>query len=170
MVSEQPELKLDADDLGVRELFRYESLAAVKLKFSEILENLCAAVRANNAAADNRKLIESYERVTQDILLYVDGNYMDVNLNINKIAEKIKLTPSYMSAIFKERHGDTLINHIQKVRINRAKELIRTDLTLTMDKLAELCGFGTLKTFRAVFKAVEGVTPGAYRKICAAKE
>ena len=72
------------------------------------------------------------------------------------------MNASYFSRLFKKETGEGVIDYINKVRIERAKVLLRnTDL-----KSSEICSMvGVLdsKYFSKLFKKMEGLTPSEYR-------
>lgn len=97
------------------------------------------------------------------IKTYVDNNYSDCNMNIASIAYDMDLTPKYMSKLFKDETGDGLLNYINIVRINHAKELLKYSNT-NVDEVAVLVGFSNSRSFRRNFHKVTGNTPTEYRK------
>lgn len=94
---------------------------------------------------------------------YVDENYTDFNMNIASIAFDMELTPKYMSKLFKDETGDGLLNYINIIRINHAKDLLK-DSNINVDEIAFLVGFSNSRSFRRNFHKLTGVTPSEYRK------
>lgn len=102
-----------------------------------------------------------YERVNQ-ITKYLSENYSK-KITLEEVAKRFYISPYYLSRLFKEGTGFNLINYINYVRINKAKELLKaTELTITM--IAGEVGFESTTHFDRVFKEIVGVSPLKYRK------
>lgn len=65
---------------------------------------------------------------------------------------------------FKAATGNTLIAHIQNLRIEEAKRLLETT-TLAADDVAARAGYENLAFFRRLFKRSTGMTPAEYRRM-----
>ena len=65
---------------------------------------------------------------------------------------------------FKAATGNTLIGHIQNLRIEEAKRLLETT-GLPADDIAARAGYENLTFFRRLFRRSTGMTPGEYRKM-----
>jgi AraC-like DNA-binding protein len=79
------------------------------------------------------------------------------------VAKAIGYHPYYLGAVFKSNLGITLGEYINRVRFERAEEL----LTYTDDavySIAEACGFRTPEHFSKKFKSRFGISPNKWRK------
>ena len=83
---------------------------------------------------------------------------------MNRVAEHLFLNPSYFSKIFHEKMGDTFSKYLIRLRVNRAKELLK-DSTLKIYEVAEQVGYQDFRHFVKLFKEQEGMTPAQYRDI-----
>lgn len=93
---------------------------------------------------------------------YLDHHYQE-HLVLEEIAEKFFLNKFYLTRIFKEQFGMTINNYIQQVRITHAKHLLRFS-DLSIDKIGAECGLNDANYFSRVFKKIEGISPGEFRK------
>ncbi len=84
-------------------------------------------------------------------------------LSANGLAKTVYLNPDYLGRIFKKQTGLSITNMIQKVRIEKACELL-TATDKSVADIALLCGFEDTKFFYTVFKKRMGALPSAYRK------
>ena len=125
-------------------------------RFREILSN--AGVFAENP--DNR-LIAS-------VCDYIGQHYAE-NISLTTVAEHVGYSSKYMSRLFKESMNWNLSDYINYVRIEKAKELLRTT-NEPIDEIQELVGIPSRTTFLRVFKKFEGITPGQYRKLKSTEE
>lgn len=101
-------------------------------------------------------------QMSEKIKRYVLEHYMDCNMNISMIADALAITPRYMSRIFQEQTGGSLLAYINSVRIEQAKLLLR-HTSKTVDEIADETGFGNSRTFRRNFQKYTGVTASNYR-------
>lgn len=102
------------------------------------------------------------QKVVHRIQQYIDNHYME-NVTIQRLAEEVYLSPTYMCQIFKQETGDTIIEFLTKVRVDKAKELLKSpDLKIFV--IAEMVGFENATYFTTVFKKMTGMLPGKYRE------
>lgn len=94
---------------------------------------------------------------------YLDTNYAS-KITLDMLAEKFFINKFYLTRIFKEQFGESVTEYLLQVRITRAKQSLRfTDKPI--EEIAHECGMHDANYFSRIFKKVEGVTPGEYRKI-----
>lgn len=99
--------------------------------------------------------------VAQSAVQYLKEHYSS-NITLEKLAERAYLSPSYFSRLFKQETGMTALQMLQKIRIERACQLLRsTDLPIS--QIAEQVGYLDGKFFYKLFQKETGTTPGKYR-------
>jgi AraC-like DNA-binding protein/ligand-binding sensor protein len=82
---------------------------------------------------------------------------------LKEIAEASGLSAPYFSSIFKEEMGENLSTYLNRLRVERAATmLIESDMSL--NKIAEVCGFEDQSWFSKIFKSYTGKSPGKYRE------
>jgi AraC-like DNA-binding protein/ligand-binding sensor protein len=82
---------------------------------------------------------------------------------LKEIAEASGLSAPYFSSIFKEEMGENLSTYLNRLRVERAATmLIESDMSL--NKIAEACGFEDQSWFSKIFKSYTGKSPGKYRE------
>ena len=96
------------------------------------------------------------------ICTYVDDHICDPTMNISTIALALGMNASFVSRIFKEHKGMTLLDYIHYCRVNRAKDLLSDGKSIS--EATDLTGFGSIRTFSRAFQKVEGISPGAYQQ------
>lgn len=93
---------------------------------------------------------------------YIQEDYANPALCATSIAERFRISASYLSRIFKADMGIGLVDYIHKIRVEASKgALINSNATI--DEVAAAVGFSNRWVFMRVFKKLEGTTPGAYR-------
>ncbi|BFT74041.1 response regulator [Paenibacillus sp. P36] len=122
--------------------------------FQSLLETL--TLQSNQSAnAEVRAVI----RKTTD---YIESHYMQ-QLTLVKIAQIANLSPSYFGYLFKQHTGQSFVNYLNGVRIQKAKALLVED-DIKIYEAAEMVGFISLPYFNRVFKALTDRTPNDFRK------
>ncbi|MCI9626145.1 MAG: helix-turn-helix transcriptional regulator [Clostridia bacterium] len=107
-------------------------------------------------------------RCTQ-ILDYIQKNYADPDLNVNKMADVFGITTGWISKYFKDQVGGGMADYIVKFRLKKAKEQLKNPKK-TIKQIAEDTGFSSATVFLRAFKRYEGITPGQYRELAGREE
>ena len=94
---------------------------------------------------------------------YVDRHYADPDLSIDALSAIFKISPSYLSRIFKREKGTGVLPYLQNKRITQAMVLLGTT-NLKIREVALQVGYLSDQTFARTFKSVTGSTPSAYRE------
>ena len=98
----------------------------------------------------------------QSVIQYIKDNYMK-EINLNNIAAEVNLNSSYLSRIFKQITGISVISFINQYRVQKAIEILN-DPCIRVFEAAELVGFHNINHFNLVFKKIVGKTPTEYRQ------
>ena len=102
----------------------------------------------------------SANRQVNEILLYI-GAHLSEPLTLQRIADHFFISSYHLSHLFKKYMGRTCIDCIHWMRIDRAKELLRTT-NLSIKEISEKTGYSNLNNFYMHFKKNTGVTPKVY--------
>ena len=79
------------------------------------------------------------------------------------IADSIGISTAHLRRIFHATFGIAPNSYLQQKRIQHAKRLL-TETELSLEQIAETTGFCNAYYFGRVFKALNGMPPGAYRQ------
>lgn len=117
-------------------------------------ETLCTWVQKNKKSHNGRtkKKVESY----------IAEHYLDNSLSLASVADHLGMNTTYLSAFIKEQFGETFLNYVLDLRMEKAKELLRTT-DLSLQDIAVRIGYANSGVFIRVFKKKYGYTPGTYR-------
>ena len=96
------------------------------------------------------------------ITAYVKNNYMK-KITLDDIADNVYLSRTYISRIFREEMKVTLTKYINKIRIDKSKQLL-LDSSLTLADVANLTGFDDQSYYSKTFRSITGMSPGRYRE------
>ncbi len=108
------------------------------------------------------------EDVPEDDLIgaiekYIQANYNDPSMGLNKISDEFRISESYFSHMFKEKTGTNFSTYLENLRMTEAARLIR-DTNVSLNELYIAVGYNNSTSFRRAFKKVFGVTPSAMRE------
>lgn len=98
-----------------------------------------------------------------DAIQFIHANYPSKNI-LEQYSKEYHFTSQYISRRFKAETGYTFSKYLQKVRIEKACELLAsTDQTIV--DIAEKVGYYDIKYFNDLFKRMLKMTPSEYRKL-----
>lgn len=101
----------------------------------------------------------TYTRI-EKIVDYIHRNFQE-KITLEELSELSELTPTYLSKIFRKITGYTIIGFINRLKVDKAKELI-IEGNNKIKEIAHLSGFEDEFYFSRVFKKLEGVSPSNY--------
>lgn len=140
----------------VNHILNSDTVHEMKSHILDILEYVC------NHIHEKRK--DRTGEITEMVISYVQQHYMNINLNISMIADELRLTPAYISKLFKEETGESLLDHINRIRLMKAKSLL-TSSRYSINDIARNAGYYNSNAFIRLFKKYEGITPGQFKKM-----
>ena len=82
---------------------------------------------------------------------------------MDHIAENMYLSPFYISKLFKSETGDTPINYLISLRMEKAKELLDRNPALSIQEVAAQVGYEDAYHFSKLFKKYYGLSPMYYK-------
>ncbi len=88
--------------------------------------------------------------------------YLDPNLTIPKLAEKMQIQPYLLSHIINQHFEQSFPDFINSYRIKEAIILLH-DQSIKISSIAADCGFNSLSSFNLAFKKITGKTPSDFR-------
>lgn len=95
-------------------------------------------------------------------LEFIHKNYT-ARLCLDDAAAEACLTRCYYSKLFRQVIGVTFQQYVNRLRIAKAKQLLRSCHWCSISRVAHESGFGTLRNFEVTFKRETGHSPSQYR-------
>jgi two-component system, response regulator YesN len=141
------------EEIALEQLLKQETMADLRSFVASYLSGVCTCVQERRSGRASN--------VIERIHLFIGEHYPE-NLTVSDVAEHVYLSPTYVSLLFKQETGDTIYEYLTKVRIEKAKELLRDPRT----KFYEVCqmiGYPNPSHFSKLFKRITGLTPSTYR-------
>ena len=106
---------------------------------------------------------DSHQRkLIRTVLSIIEEEYAS-NIGLDYIAQKVYLTPSYLSMLFKKEMNTGLVHYINDYRLERAKEMLLNTNMRVID-ISGKVGYESLAYFYSIFKKKYGKTPAEYRE------
>ncbi len=102
--------------------------------------------------------------LTSQVLHYIADHFTEP-LSLESTARAMGISSIHLSHIFSQQLHINFRQHINALRINYAKNLLK-DPTYSISQIVYLCGYGNPRTFNRAFIAQCGVTPGQFRMEC----
>uniref|UniRef100_UPI00403FBBC8 response regulator transcription factor n=1 Tax=Candidatus Enterococcus willemsii TaxID=1857215 RepID=UPI00403FBBC8 len=168
-----------------------ESPSIVKFFFARLYRILIDFLESNNIEVQNgfQSILEAtafiqLPPIFDDILTVVHHRFLNLNqttndyvretknyiwnhyseeLNLEVLATNVHLSPKYLSNLFKQEEAIGLIKYLNKVRIEKAQELLLTS-HYRVREISQLVGFNSYSYFIKSFQKYTSVTPERYRK------
>jgi len=100
--------------------------------------------------------------VIPQIRAYIDANYFE-EINLQSLSEKFGVESTYLSKLFSQETGETLMAYLTNKRVEKAKEFL-ANTRMSVNRTSEAVGYSDYAYFGRVFKKITGLTPGQYRE------
>lgn len=150
-------------DLNGETRFRMELLSEENLGTPERMRELILNYFSEIFDLVNGKELQNGSRQIELIKEYIQNNIQE-NLSLYGIASVHGMSAKYLSHLFKQKTGVNLTEYVNAVRLNRAKELLKTS-EKKIGEISVMAGFDSRTTFLRVFKKYEGCSPKEYREM-----
>lgn len=128
---------------------------SLALATRELIVDFCLFVSENKQSSNTR--------LRDGLLQYLNKNFCDPELSLERIAEVFDLSPYYISRFFRDQNNMNLKDYVAELRISRAKELL-THSGRSVSEIVNDVGYQSASTFIRKFKVTTGMTPGQYRE------
>lgn len=110
---------------------------------------------------DTENQTGSVTRQVEQIHQYIETNYYE-NITLSFLAGEYHMDVSYLSRVFSQKYGETIIAFLTRLRMEHAVELMR-DQDKKLETISFLVGYDDYNYFSRVFRKKLGVSPSEYR-------
>ncbi len=104
-----------------------------------------------------------YGAIIHQAKVYIDQNYANADLSLGDVANRVNLSASHFSTIFSRETGGTFKEYLIEVRLEKAKELLKTT-SLKAFEIAYKTGYSDPHYFSVVFKKYTGLSPTQFKQ------
>jgi len=132
-----------------------QNMEELSLWLSKAVRSLIADQFSNQKARHSDLIYQTIQ--------YLQTNYMR-KLTLEEIANSVHISPTYLSRVFKRETGTSMVDFLNRIRIEKSKELLANH-QIRLIEVALQCGFESQSYFNRMFKQVCGMTPQQYRNL-----
>jgi YesN/AraC family two-component response regulator len=126
--------------------------------FTEKVKSLLAAlIEYRDSRVQGR-----YQSVIVKAREYIDHNFYSPDISLYSTAAQIGISPNHLSTVFAQETGENFIEYLTRVRMDRAKLLLKSTSMKSAD-IAKEAGFGDPHYFSFLFKKHTGLSPKEFR-------
>lgn len=135
------------------------SLDSARLTYGVLLDLLqCVSGRSDAA------LSQEYVRL-RPVLALIEAEACCGEISLSRLARAADVTPQYLCTLFKKAMGLTLTEFINRTRIRKSKALLTMNPGVQVKAVAAQCGFSDVSYFCAMFRRLEGMSPGEFHRL-----
>jgi len=134
-----------------------ETLREMRLTVEAVLLRMIARMEDRRSRSRTGELAEA-------VLAHLEAHYADSAISVNQLAESYRISPNYLSTIFKEHTGRNFVDTLMQLRIAAACNLL-LETPLKLNEIALRVGYTNFSSFLRNFKKTCGMTPTEYRAL-----
>ncbi|MBQ3115374.1 MAG: response regulator [Clostridia bacterium] len=101
------------------------------------------------------------ENIPSKVMKYIEQNYMN-DISLSDISNFVALSRGYFCAYYKQKVGENFIDTLTRVRIEKAKEILK-DSDTKVCSVSEMVGYKSPSYFHKTFKSYTDLTPNEYK-------
>ncbi|GGA14653.1 putative HTH-type transcriptional regulator YtdP [Paenibacillus marchantiophytorum] len=136
-----------------RELAKRETIDHIHQWMSSIVEKIALYIQDQ----DNKN-----NKTVEKVVAYIHEHHQ-TDLSIEMIATGVGFNSSYLSRMFKQHTGRTILEYLTLIRMEASKKLLM-DTNINLYDISTAVGYNNVNSYIRFFKKLEGITPGEYRK------
>ncbi|UKB85709.1 AraC family transcriptional regulator [Chryseobacterium sp. MEBOG06] len=161
----QPEdIKLQNELLRLLQNFYHKKPSCNKTQMLRnlvmVLISMISEVYSN--LPNNKSLVKNRTHEIIDDFYRLISKYANQQRSVAFYAEKLHLTPQYLSAFLKQKTGKSVLQWIDHITILHAKTLLKSS-NLSIKEISNELHFEETSTFCRYFRRIVGVSPKTYR-------
>ena len=147
----QAEEAMDDIDYYMKCLNAHSLLVSLKILLDSLWEN------GEDKSSDTGSIMQQVEQIHK----YIERSYHE-NITLTALAEQYHMDASYLSRIFSQKYGETIIAFLTRIRMEKAAELMK-DQDKKLETISFLVGYDDYNYFSRVFRKKMGCSPREYR-------
>lgn len=155
LINTTQELGLDnARTIRLSDVDPFKTLDEIGVWLEDAVSSVMEAIadnRNHHTLAQVRKAVD-----------YIETHYAEEKMSLQDICRHCLMSTSYFSLVFKQHTGETFVEYLTRVRMNKAKEMLQ-HTTMKFYEIAGKVGYGDPNYFSILFKKHVGMTPREYR-------
>jgi|LGOV01.1.fsa_nt_gb two-component system response regulator YesN len=145
------------DDI-IDEIHVFKSMLTDDSSFAEFIDQLYLLFSIINSCVKiERKLVN--KSTVEKVKDYIDKQYCN-EISLNMLANLFAVSKSYLSTAFKSKYDCNVSHYIVKLKMEKAKELIKADENFSIKQISLYVGYKDISYFYRVFKKYYDISPG----------
>lgn len=136
------------------EVSQYETFADLVGFFESQFDSFSNFLTENSVS-------DEYPFLIKRIINYLNDSYAN-DISLQLLSSVLKVSPNYISRVFKSETGQALFDYLNSVRVEKSKKLLE-DGNLKIYEVGYKVGFKSSVHFNVVFGKMTGKSPKQYR-------
>jgi two-component system response regulator YesN len=149
------EQMLESKDFPYNSILKIDTITEMREYLFGFVLNVIKSIKGARAKKVNKVCYEMIE--------YIQKNIADPELSLSSVANKFYLNPSYLCRVFKQEIGQSFIEYLTKIRIEKAIELFK-ETDLRNYEVCEKIGVPDPNYFGKCFKKYTGISVSDFKK------
>lgn len=133
------------------------------MKINEKITGLLTLIMAESWHPEGNIRTGLKTQSLQQVKAYLEEHYQE-RIDLDRLARRFYINKFYLTRVFREQFGTTVVSYLNQVRTTQAKRLLRFS-DYGIETIGKKVGIEEPGYFSRVFKKIEGITPGEYRKM-----
>ena len=146
-------LGLPFERFNPREMFLCKDTQEIYKSITGLID-LCTIKNTDSEAKDTSVIVV-------DAKEFIETHFKE-NINMTIIAKKVHVSVSYLSRLFKQESGQSIVHYIKDVRLKHAKKLLLTTDD-SVESIAFASGYRSRNLFNSDFKEKYGQSPRNFK-------
>ncbi|GGM37959.1 hypothetical protein GCM10011351_25170 [Paraliobacillus quinghaiensis] len=119
---------------------------------------------SKNKLLDSPYKKDTKAEYTESVAVYVQENFHN-KITLDHISKDLSISKSYISHVFKEMTGFTVMEYVMECRLTQVKYSLEMEPNKALKDIAYDCGFESVAHFSRFFRKKVGMTAKEYRRL-----
>ena len=150
-IPNQKDMKKNSD-------YPFDADQMIKIKMEALLIEFVRGLKSTIGIATEEITDEKFSEITK----YINENYKE-KIRLSELCFLFGTNKTTLCNRFKAYTGETMVSYINKLRIKKAKKLMRSGSN-NLTEISVAVGFSSVHYFSRIFKQYEGKSPANYIK------
>ncbi|KLD96747.1 AraC family transcriptional regulator [Aliarcobacter butzleri] len=110
-----------------------------------------------------KETFNRHQKLAFKVLEHIN-RYIDTDINIDYLANELEVDRFHLQKVFKEQFDTNIYETIKSIRLQKASNLLLTNIRSTITEIANSCGYSSQTSFITAFKKKFNQTPKEWKK------